>query len=222
MLLRTIAQGAAVADHEDQPMKLYNSLGPNPRVVRMFLAEKGTQLSLAQVDVISGENRQEPYLQVNPHGQTPTLELDDGRHISEILPICEYLEEVRPEPPLVGRTPEERAETRMWARRVDLNICEPLTNSYRYSGGLRLFQSRMVTVPEAADGLRRVAQDRLRWLDAQMAGKTFLCGPRFTLADIHLFCFLTFSIERGTPLDASLIRLAEWLTRIADRPSAAA
>lgn len=203
-------------------MKFYNSLGPNPRVVRMFLAEKGIALPTEQVDVIAGENRQEPHLWRNPHGQTPALELDDGRFISEVLPICEYLEELHPEPPLIGATPEERAETRMWARRVDLNICEPLTNAYRYSGGLKLFEGRMVTVPEAADGLRRVGLDRLRWLDGQMAGNDFLCGDRFSLADIHLFCFLTFSIDRGTGPDPDLANIAGWLARVSARPSAAA
>ena len=203
-------------------MKLYNSLGPNPRVVRMFLAEKGLELPLEQVDVITGENRQPDHLARNPHGQTPVLELDDGGFLSEVLPICEYIEELHPEPALVGATPQDRAETRMWARRVDLNICEPLTNAYRYSGGLKLFAPRMVTLPEAAEGLTRLAQDRLRWLEGQMAGRTWLCGERFTLADIHLFVFLTFSIDRGTTLEPDLANIAAWLARMSARPSAAA
>jgi glutathione S-transferase len=203
-------------------MKFYNSLGPNPRVVRIFMAEKGIELPTEQVDVITGENRQPAFLARNPHGQTPALELDDGRYISEILPICEYLEEIHPTPVLIGATPGDRAETRMWARRVDLNICEPLTNAYRYSGGLRLFESRMVTLPEAADGLRRLGLDRLRWLDGQMDGKAYLCGDRFTLADIHLYCFLTFSIDRGVALEPDLRNLPAWLARVSERPSAAA
>jgi glutathione S-transferase len=203
-------------------MKFYNSLGPNPRVVRIFLAEKGVSLQTEQVDVIGGDNRREPFLSRNPAGQTPTLELDDGQYVSEILPICEYLEELYPTPSLIGATPEARAEARMWARRVDLNICEPLTNAYRYSGGLRLFASRMMTLPEAADGLRLLGLERLAWLDAQMAGKDFLCGDRFTLGDIHLFSFLTFSIDRGVEIDPALTNIAQWLERVAARPSASA
>lgn len=203
-------------------MKFYNSLGPNPRVVRMYMAEKGIEIPTEQVDVLAGENRQAAHLARNPHGQTPALELDDGGFISEVLPICEYLEELYPEPPLVGSTPRERAETRMWARRVDLNICEPLTNAFRYSGGLKLFEGRMVTVPEAAEGLRRVGLDRVRWLDGQLAGRTWLCGERFTLADIHLYCFLTFAMDRGSPLDPDLTNVAAWLARVGARPSAKA
>jgi len=203
-------------------VKLYDSQGPNPHVVRMFLAEKGVELPVIQVDVLTGENRQEAHLKRNPHGQTPTLELDDGEFLSEVLPICEYLEERFPQPVLIGADAKTRAITRMWTRRVDLNICEPLTNAFRYSTGLRLFESRMVTIPEGADGLRRVGQDRLRWLESQMAGKDYLCGETFTLADVHLYCFLTFAIERGMPLEPDLTNLAVWLARVGARPSAKA
>ena len=84
----------------------------------------------------------------------PTLELDDGVFISEILPICEYLDETHPNPPLIGTNAEERAITRMWTRRIDLNFCEPMANGFRFSTGLRLFQSRMRVMPQAADDLK--------------------------------------------------------------------
>ncbi len=110
----------------------------------------------------------------------------------------------------------------MWARRVDLNICEPLTNGFRYSQGLRMFKDRIVTVPEAADGLKKIAQDRLSWLDGQIAGKDFLCGTRFTLADILLFCFLAFGAAVGQPLNPEFKNLTAWVGRVAERPSAKA
>lgn len=200
-------------------MKIITSLGPNPHVVRMFMAEKGISLPELQIDVLKGENREPAHLVRNPHGQTPTLELDDGRFLSEIVAICEYLEEKYPNPPLIGTTPEERAETRMWTRRVDLNICEPLTNGYRYSGGLERFKTRMITLPEAADGLKRIARDRLQWLDGQMNGKTFLCGERFTLADIHLYCFLHFGNRVGQPIDPALTNVSAWFARVDARPT---
>lgn len=170
----------------------------------------------------SDENREAAHLARNPHGQLPTLELDDGSFLSEIIPICEYLEEMHPEPALIGRTPAERAETRMWTRRVDLNICEPMTSGFRFSEGLALFSPRMVTAPEAADGLKRIARDRLGWLDQQMAGRTWLCGDRFSLADIHLYGFTTFGAMVGQPIDPALLNLVAWRDRVAARPSAAA
>jgi glutathione S-transferase len=103
-------------------MKLYNSIGPNPRVVRMFAAEKGLQIPLVEVDLMGAENRREPYLQKNVAGQLPALEMDDGRCITEITPICEYLEDTHPASPLIGSTSEERAETRQWTRRVDQHL----------------------------------------------------------------------------------------------------
>jgi glutathione S-transferase len=203
-------------------MKLYTSVGPNPHVVRMFMAEKGIDLPLVEVDVRGGENRQPAYLARNPHGQTPALELDDGRYLSEITAICEYLEEVKPAPALIGSTPEERAETRMWTRRIDLNICEPLTNGHRYGRGLAMFKGRMIALPEAAEGLKRVAQDRLKWLDGQMAGKTFICGDRFSLADILLYGFLWFGHRVEQPLNPAFANLTAWYARVGARPSASA
>ena len=203
-------------------MKLYQSIGPNPRVVNMFLAEKGVDVPRAPVDLLAGENRREPYLSVNPAGQTPALELDDGSVIPEITPLCEYLDEVHPEPSLVGKTPKERAETRMWTRRIDLNICEPLANGFRYSQGLALFQPRMRCLPEAADGLKAIAQDKLTWLDGLIAGKTFVAGERLTLADILLFCFLDFSAGVGQPINQDNKNIVAWYERMKARPSAAA
>jgi glutathione S-transferase len=203
-------------------MKFYNSIGPNPRVVRMFAAEKGIALPTQEVDLMKGENREAAHLARNPHGQMPCLELDDGTYISEITAICEYLEDTHPTPPLIGTNAKEKAETRMWTRRADLNIVEPLTNGFRFSQGLRLFQNRIVTVPEAADGLKKIAQDRIKWLDGQMAGREWLCGSRFTLADIHLFCFLDFGNQVGQPLNPEFKNVTAWFERVKARPSAAA
>jgi glutathione S-transferase len=201
-------------------MKLYDSVGPNPHVVRMFLAEKGIKLPVETVDLRAGDNRKEPHLSRNPHGQMPTLELDNGNFVSEIIPLCEYLEEKHPSPVLIGATAEERAECRMWTRRIDLNICEPGVNGFRFAEGLKLFESRIVTVPEAAPGLKKVAANRLAWLDGQMNGKEFVCGKRFTLADILLFCMVEFFGKVGQPLDAANTNIAAWFARVKARPSA--
>lgn len=204
-------------------MKFYNSIGPNPRVVRMFMAEKHIDIPKAEVDLMKGENRQDAHLARNPHGQMPSLELDDGSFVSEITAICEYLEDTHPNPPLIGANAKDRAEARMWTRRIDLNICEPMANGFRFSEGLPLFQSRIVTVPEAAPGLKKIAQDRLKWLDGQMAdGREFLCGKRFTLADILLFAFIDFGGTVGQKLDPELKNINAWFARVKARPSASA
>lgn len=202
-------------------MKLYNSIGPNPRVVNMFLAEKGVELEKVTVDLMGGENRREPYLGVNPAGQTPALELDGGGYVTEVTAICEYLDEKHGGPSLVGATAEERAATRMWTRRVDLKICEPMANGFRFAEGLALFQNRLRCVPEAAPGLKLVAQDGVEWLEGQLKGP-WIAGDRFTLADILLFCFLDFGATVGQPLDPKFKKVGEWFARVKARPSAAA
>jgi glutathione S-transferase len=203
-------------------MKLFTSIGPNPRTVRMFLLEKGLELPSVEVDLMGGENRRPPYNERNPAGQLPALELDDGRVLGETVVICEYLEELHPKPALIGTTPEERAETRMWQRRVELGITEHLYNGFRYAEGIELFRPRMRVLPEAADGLKAVVKDKLAWLDGLLAGKQFLAGNRFTLADIILFAALDFGRTVGQPFDTGLANLSAWFDRVAARPSAQA
>jgi len=204
-------------------MKLYDSIGPNPQIVRIFTAEKGIEVPKQTVDLLRGENREGPHLKRNPMGQMPTLELDDGSYLCEVVPICEYLEEKHPNPPLIGATAEERAECRMWTRRVDLNIGEPMINGFRFGEGLKLFAKRIVCVPEASSGLKKIAAHRLQWLNEQMAdGRDYLCGKRFTLADILLYSFITFASTVGQPLDPANTNVAAWLARVGARPSAKA
>jgi glutathione S-transferase len=204
-------------------MKLYNSIGPNPKMVRMFMKEKGIELPLVQVDLMAGENRKEPYLAKNPSGQMPALELDDGTYITEITAICEYLDDThKATPSLVGSTAKERAETHMWTRRIDLNIVEPLLNGFRFAEGLKLFQNRIRCIPEAADGLKATAKERLAWLDGLMAGKQCVCGDRFTMADVMLFPFLEFAQTVRQPLDPAWKNIGAWYERMKARPSASA
>ena len=204
-------------------MKLYNSMGPNPHVVRMFAAEKNLDLDLEEIDLMGGANRQPEFLKINPSGQLPCLQTADGSIIAEVTAICEYLDEVGGGPSLIGDTAEERANTRMWTRRVDLNICEPLANGFRYSEGLAIFKDRMVTIPEAAEGLKQIAREKLSWLNDLMGdGREFVAGDRMTLADVLLFCMLSFGNAVGQPFDESLSNVKPWFDRIAARPSASA
>jgi glutathione S-transferase len=203
-------------------MLFHDSVGPNPRVVRMFMAERGVELPSTRVDLRGGENRRPPYLAKNPAGQMPCLELDDGSVLAEITVICEYLDEIAPGASLIGATPAERAETRMWVRRIDLNIVEPMANGFRFSNGLALFQDRIRCIPAAAEELKLTAQEKLAWLDGLMQGRRFICGDRLSLADVFLFCFLDFGAKVGQPSDPALTWVAAHHAMMAARPSAAA
>ena len=203
-------------------MKLFNSMGPNPHVVRMFAAEKNMSLEIEDIDLMAGANRQEAYLAKNPAGQSPCLETDNGTLIAEITAICEYLDEVGGGDSLIGNTPEEKAVTRMWARRVDLNICEPLATGFRYSEGLPIFKDRMITIPEAADGLKEIARNRLSWLNDLMTEGDYISGSSICLADVLLFCFLKFGQSVGQPYDTNLQNIHSWFERISQRESASA
>ena len=204
-------------------MKFYNSIGPNPRMVRMFMAEKGIDIPKVEVDLLAGDNRREPYTKVNPAGQMPALELDDGTVIAEITAICEYLDEIKKDTPsLIGDTPAERAATRMWTRRIDLNIVEPALNGFRFSEGLKLFQKRVRCIPEAADGLKATAREKLEWLDGLLGDKPFIAGSKLGMADLMLFPFLDFMKGVKQPLDAGCKNLTGWFERMKARPSAAA
>lgn len=201
-------------------MKLIDSFGPNPRVVRMFLAEKGLALPSEQVDLLGGENRQEGYLKRNPGGQMPALELDDGTVIAETAVICEYLEELHPTPVLIGANAAERALARTWQRRVELNITEHMYNGFRYAEGIEIFRNRLYCIPEAATGLKAKAQDWLGKLDGLIAGRDYICGnaPRF--ADLTLYCCMDFCKDVGQPLNPALKNVNAWFQRMAARPSA--
>lgn len=201
-------------------MQVYDSIGPNPRALRMFLLEKNLTLPKKELDLLGAENRRPPYTDRNPGGQMPALELDDGRLLAETGAIFEYLEEKHPKPPLIGSTAEERAETRMWQRRVELRITEHLYNGFRFAEGVELFRPRLRVLPEAADGLKATVRDNLAWLDKLMAGKNFIVGDRFTIADIILYCALDFGRGVAQGLDTSNKNLTAWFTRVDGRPSA--
>lgn len=200
-------------------MKLYNSIGPNPQLVRVFAAEKGISLELVPVDLMKGENRQDGHLGRNPAGQTPALELDNGQYVSEITAICEYLEEKNPKPALIGSTPEERAETRMWVRRMDENVIVPGLSGFRYAEGQQLFTGRIPVYPEAAPHLKNLAQDRILWLENMVKGRTWFCGERFSLADLMAGVFFGFMEQVGQKLPEGAKTIASIVNRVKERPS---
>ena len=199
--------------------QIYDSFGMNPRILRFFLLEKGLQIPRREVDILGAENRRPDYLKLNPAGQLPSIELSDGTILSETPAICEYVEELYPSPALIGRTPEERAVTRMWWRRVELNICLPMVQGFYYSEALDLFKDRFRCLPEAAPGLKEKARDGMRWIDGLIDGE-WLAGDRFTVADICLYCYIDQLCEVGQPIPDECRKLKSWFDRVGSRPAA--
>jgi len=186
----------------------------------MFLAEKGIEVPLEQVDLRAAVNRQPPFLAKNPMGGLPVLELDDGTCIAESLVICEYFEDKKPDPPLIGRTPEERANSRMWERRMELEVMMPMLGAFRHSSPF--FKGRITQVAEMIEPSRGAAAKRLAWLDEILATRPFVAGDKFSIADITLFCTIDFGAMVGESYDPSLKNLAAWHEKTKARPSASA
>ncbi len=201
-------------------MKVLNSFGPNPRMLRMFMLEKNINIDAQEHDLMGAENRQDAYLSKNPGGQFPALELDDGTVIAETVVICDYLEELYPEPSLIGETAQQRAEARMWNRRIEQKITENIYAGFRFAEGLQLFENRMRCLPEASDGLKAAGQDGLAWLDENMQGKSFICGNRITIADLVLYCCTDFASGVGQTIDAKLVNVNAWFSKMEARKSA--
>jgi glutathione S-transferase len=168
-----------------------------------------------------GEARSPAHLARNPLGQVPVLETDDGQHISEALAICEYLEELHSTPTLIGRNAEERAETRMWTRRVDLRICEPISYGFKFSPVS--FHPPGSSPPadlHVAEAMKRLAGEGLAWFDRQLQDRAYLCGDRYSLADILLYCFVHHGAEVGQSLLSEHPALTRWFDRVGARPAA--
>ncbi len=208
---------------------LHSSLGPNPRLVRMFLIEKGisegsgsNEVQRIHYDIITGENRQnESYLEKNPLGTIPTLELDDGTCLTESWPICEYIEEEHPQPNLFGTTSRERAEVRKWARLFDQEVVVPMTMGFRATGGRPMFEPRMSVVsPEAGAELAAMSDEKWRYFDSVLGDKNHFALGRFTFADLIVFCFANFGFTVGWKLPDGTSNLARFIDRHNGRNSA--
>jgi glutathione S-transferase len=189
----------------------------------MFASEKNIALDVQEVDILAGENRQDWYYAINPLGTTPTLISDGGSPITETLASCEYLEELQPEPRLIGPTPEERAIVRAWTRRIDHGFAVPLTLGFRAAEWRALFAPRMRVVCEtAAPDLKAMAGDLLDLVERQCKTREFVAGASFSLADILLFCFVDFARNAGLDMLQGRPWATAWMERTEQRPSAAA
>lgn len=203
-------------------MLLYDAARPNPRAVRMFLIEKRICIARQDIDVDGGENRRSPYIDRNPAGQVPALQMDDGTCLAETAAIFQFLEETYPDIPLIGRSPTERAETRMWQRRIELGITEHLYAAFHYGQAAEMYRTRMPILPGSVPGLIDLVHDGLGWVDRQIAARSHIVPGRFTIVDIILYCALDFGSRVGQEISPDHASVRSWFDLVATQPSAIA
>lgn len=193
---------------------------PNPRRVRIFAAEKGIELPSQPVSIVKREQKSAEFLSLNPRGQTPALQLDDGTVIAESVAICRYLEGVHPEPPLFGVGALEQALIEMWSRRVEMILMPPVgavwVHTHPFTAALPGRNA------EWGEANRPRVDDALRFFDASLAGRDFIVGDRYTIADILLLTTVDFAAFIGIEIVEDLNNLHAWHARVTARPSAAA
>ncbi|MEG3151831.1 glutathione S-transferase family protein [Sphingomonas sp. ZT3P38] len=194
---------------------------PNPRRVRIYLAEKGLSVPSETVSIIAGEHRAPAYLAVNPLGQIPALQLDDGDVLTESVSICRLFEAEHPEPPLFGRGPRGQAEVDMWVRRAELRMMVPLSMVWMHT---HPFTARVVKpqYTEFGESQRPRVIAAMGEFDRALAGREFLDGAAYSMADIVLFSIVDFAAFVGIAIPSDLVNLAAWHERVSARPSARA
>ncbi len=202
-------------------MKIYDSsTAPNPRRVRIFLAEKGLDIPYEQVDIGKAVNREAEFRKKNPMGTVPVLELDDGTHLAESVAICRYFEELHPQPSLMGVDAKDKAVVEMWQRRIELGLFLPTADAFRQRH--EFFKGRILQVPEYAEVQKKNVESFLAWLDGALADRPFIAGERYTIADITALCAVDFGRVSKIKIAPEQKNLARWYEAVASRPSAKA
>lgn len=203
-------------------MKLYGERdpAPNPRRVRIFLAEKGITLAYERVSIPKRAHKTPEFRAKNSLGQLPVLELDDGTTLSESVSICRFLEELHPTPALFGETPLERARIDMWIRRVEFVLMQPIAavwvHAHPLTAGLGM------QFKDFGESRRELTSKAMHWFDRELDGRDYIAGPGYSMADIVALTSIDFASFIGLVVPESCERLRAWHTRVSQRPSAKA
>ena len=203
-------------------MKLYNENmpAPNPRRVRIYLAEKGIDVPLVHIAMMKREHKSPEFRSKNSLGQVPSLELDDGTVISESVSICRYFEALHPEPALFGKAPLEVAQIDMWLRRIEFVIMTPIGNYWRHA---HPYTSKLLTqFKDFGESNVEAAARSLKWLDGELAGHDYVVGNDFSVADIMMLWSVDFGIYTGLNIPDDCANVKAWHARVSARPSAKA
>ena len=209
-------------------MKLYDfPAAPNPRRVRIFIAEKGIEVDNVVVDLAQGEQFSEAFKKLNPRCTVPVLELDDGTAFADNIAIARYLEEIHPEPPLLGTDPVEKATVAGWNARLEYEGLYAVAEFFRnsnpmFKGHAIAGQTAHGQIPELAERGRVRSNEFLQMLDAHLKGREFVCTDRYTMADITALVTVDLCGFAGLPVPDNLVDLKRWHAAVSARPSAAA
>jgi glutathione S-transferase len=203
-------------------MLLYHDTrAPNPRRVRIFLAEKAVVYETIEVSIAAFAHQTPEFRKKNPLALLPVLELADGRILRESMAICRYVEELHPEPNLFGADPWERAQIEQWNRHAELELLLPITQVFRNTHAY--WHGRIKQSPEFGEIMREVLCTRFDWFDSELAQRPYLAGQRFTVADITALCGIDFGKTSNIRIKAETHpNLAAWHARVSGRPSAKA
>lgn len=203
-------------------MKLYdNKMAPNPRRVRIFLAEKGISVPTEQVDIMAKQHLTPGYAEINPLQRMPCLVLDDGTALSESVAICRYFEAVQPEPPLFGVGAKDIAIVDMWNRRCELHLFFTVSQVFRHAHPA-MKELEVPQVAEWAEANRPRVVDFLRILDRELSARPFVAGERYTVADITALCAVDFMKPARIAVPEELTNVKRWHAEVSARPSAKA
>ena len=199
-------------------MKLYTTrVAPNPRRVAIFLAEKGIDVPTVEIDLAAKENLLPEFLARNPLGRVPVLEFDDGSYLAESMAICRYFEATNPEPALFGSGARSQAEVEMWNRRMEYEILANVTGCFRHTHPY--WDGRIEQVADFGDLCRRTLEERMKWLDGEVAGRTYIAGERFTVADITAISAFDLAKIVKVRIPEELSNLTQWYETVSSRPS---
>jgi glutathione S-transferase len=202
-------------------MKLYSFFGaPNPKRVRVYLVEKGLEVPIEEVNIVTGENRTPEFLEKNPLGGLPVLELDDGSHLTESLAIIEYFEELRPNPSMIGATPLERARVRELERIAEVGVLLRVGTIFQNTHPF--MATRIKQSADAAESARTLLANSLKVLDARIGDRPFVAGQRPTIADCTLCAALQFAEFAQVTIDPTYANVTRWYEAFKQRPSAQA
>jgi glutathione S-transferase len=203
-------------------MLLYNTpLAPNPRRVRVFLAEKGIEIPMRNVDLMALEHKGEAFSKINPMQTVPALVLDDGAVLTESVAICRYFERLHPKPALFGEGAREEAFVEMWQRRMEFSLFMPVALAFRH-GHPALARLEQPQLQELAEIQRGRAAKALRFLDGELATRRFVAGEAYTIADITALVAVDLAKLARVDAPADLAHLARWRAEVSSRPSAGA